>query len=122
MENRRQKKLASLIKREVSEIIQREVSDPRIGFFTITQVKVTADFKNVRVSVSFLGSDAEKEKSFAGLKSARGYIQHKLAQRLSVRFSPILEFVCDERKEFRIEELLSEIRKERDEKDKNSSA
>lgn len=121
MESRRQKKLESLITKEVEEIIRREVSDPRIGFFTITSVRVTADFKNARISVSFLGSEAEKQRSFAGLKSAQGYIQRKLAQRLFIRFSPALEFVYDERKEFRIEELLSEIRKERDERDETSA-
>lgn len=121
MESRRQKKLESLIRREVEEIIRREVSDPRIGFFTITAVKITADFKNAKISVSFLGSDVEKQRSFAGVKSARGYIQHKLAERLAVRFSPTLEFLYDERKEFRVEQLLSEIRKEQDGKNKNST-
>jgi len=110
-----------LIKRGVTEIIQQDVSDPRIGFFSITSVKVSSDLRHVKITVSFMGSEDEKEKAFAGIKSAEGFIQHKLAKRIFRKFPPVLNFVYDERKEFKIEKIFSEIRKDNDEKDKRQS-
>jgi len=106
------------LRKEIEEIIRRNVSDPRIGFFTITYVNVSPDLKHVKVGISFMGSSTEKETGFKGIKSATGYIQHKLGKKLFLKYTPSIEFVFDERKEYRIEELLSEIRKERDERDK----
>ena len=79
---------------------------------------VSPDLKHVKVGISFMGSSTEKETGFKGIKSATGYIQHKLGKKLFLKYTPSIEFVLDERKEYRIEELLSEIRKERDERDK----
>ncbi|HOL66318.1 MAG TPA: 30S ribosome-binding factor RbfA [bacterium] len=116
VDSRRKEKVEHLIRQEVEDIIRREVSDPRIGFFTITHVRMSGDLKLARVSVSFMGTEAEKEKSFEGLQSATRYIHHLLATRLTIRFCPELEFILDQRPEYRIEELLLEIRKERDER------
>ena len=59
---RRQKKVEHLIRKEVEEIIRREVSDPRVGFFTITSVHITPDYKFVKIGISFLGGEEEREK------------------------------------------------------------
>lgn len=67
-----------------------------------------------------MGSENEKEKSFEGIKSAKGYIQHKLGKKLFLKYTPAIEFVLDERKEYRIEKLLSEIKKEEDEGNKET--
>lgn len=107
-----------MIRKEVTEIIQEDVSDPRIGFFSITSVKVSPDLRQAKIAVSFMGvGEKEKEKAFAGIKNAKGFIQHKLAGRIFRKFSPILNFVYDERKELEIEDIFAEIRKE-DEQDK----
>ncbi|MCM8757412.1 MAG: 30S ribosome-binding factor RbfA [Candidatus Omnitrophica bacterium] len=116
LETRRREKMEHLIRREGEDIIRREVSDPRIGFFTITHVKVTGDLKLARVSVSFMGTEEQKKKSFEGLQSAKRYIHHRLAGRLVMRFCPELEFILDQRPEYRIEALLLEIKKEKDER------
>jgi ribosome-binding factor A len=121
IDERRRKKLESLIARDVEDIIRREVSDPRITFCTITAVKVTPDAKNAKITVSFLGSEGKKKCALAGIKSACPFIQHKLAQRLPLRFTPVLEFVLDEHAEYRIEELLSEIHKEQEANKPNDS-
>jgi len=117
IKERRQQKLEHLIRREVEEIIRKHISDPDIGFFTITYVDITSDFKYARIGVSVMGSDEEKHRSFNGLTQATPYIQHKLAGHLVIKRAPKIEFVYDERKEFRIEELLAEVRRERNEKD-----
>lgn len=71
--------------------------------------------KYARIGVSVIGSDEEQHRSFNKLVQATPYIQHKLAGLLVIKRSPKIEFVYDDRKEFRIEELLAEIRKEQDE-------
>ncbi len=101
----------------MEEIIRKHISDPDIGFFTITYVDITSDLKYARIGVSVMGSDEEKHRSFNGLIQSTPYIQHKLAGQLVIKRAPKIEFVYDERKEFRIEELLAEIKRERDEKD-----
>ncbi len=107
-----------LIRKEVENIIRTEVSDPRICFFTITGVNITPDLKYARIGISFMGTDKEKQNAEKGIKSATGYIQNKLAKRLSMKFCPKIIFEIDKRKEYRIEEILREITKEQDDKDK----
>ena len=119
IETRRQRKLESLIRKEIEEVIRREVSDPRIIFFTITSVKITPDLRYVKVMISFMGDEKEKELAFEGIKSAEKYIQNKLAKRLFLKHMPSVEFVLDERNEYRIEKILKEIRDERDKKENN---
>ncbi len=64
-----------------------------------------------------MGSEEERKVSFNALVQATGYIQHKLGGRLIMKYTPKIEFVYDERKEFRVEKILAELRKERDGKD-----
>jgi ribosome-binding factor A len=103
-----------MLREEIEGIIRRDVSDPRICFFTITYVHVTGDLKNVKVGISFMGNEREKENAFKGILSAQKFIQHKLGQRISLKFTPAIEFELDERKEFRIEQLIKEIREEKE--------
>ncbi|MCM8760118.1 MAG: 30S ribosome-binding factor RbfA [Candidatus Omnitrophica bacterium] len=109
--------MESLIRKEVEEIIRRHISDPDIGFFTITYVNLSSDLRYAKIGVSVMGNNEEKERSINVLAHATPYIQHKLAAHLIIKRAPKIEFVYDERREFRIEEILSEIRKERDGKD-----
>ena len=100
------------MREEIEDIIRKNVSDPRICFFTITYVHISGDLKKVKVGISFMGSEKEKEEAFKGILSARKFIQFKLGQRVSLKNTPIIEFEFDERKEFKIEEILKEIKKE----------
>jgi ribosome-binding factor A len=117
MKERRQKQLEHLIRGEVEEIIRRHVSDPSIGFFTLTYVDISSDMKHAKIGVSVMGIPEEQTNTFNGLVKATGYIQHKLGGRLTIKYTPKIEFIYDERKEFKVEEILAELRKERDEKD-----
>ncbi|MGC8977075.1 MAG: 30S ribosome-binding factor RbfA [Candidatus Ratteibacteria bacterium] len=112
MKTRRQLKIESLLKEEIEEIIRRDVSDPRICFFTITYVHVSGDLKNAKVGISFIGSEKEKENAFNGILSATKFIQFRLGKKISLKHTPKIEFKLDERKEFRVEEILKEIKKE----------
>jgi len=112
IKTRRQLKVESMLRKEIEEIIRRDVSDPRICFFTITYVHITGDLKNVKVGISFMGNEKEKEDAFRGILSATKFIQYKLGKRISLKFTPIIEFEKDDRKEYRIEQLLKEIKEE----------
>jgi len=117
IKERRQERLEHLLLKEVEEIIRKHVSDPEIGFFTLTYVDISSDLKHAKIGVSVMGSPEEQKRTFDGLVQATGYIQHKLGGRLVIKYTPKIEFVYDERKEFRVEELLSELKRERDEQD-----
>ena len=117
MKDRRQKRLEHLLMKEIEEIIRKHVSDPDIGFFTMTYADVSGDMKHAKIGISVLGSFDEQRRTFDSLVKATGYIQHKLAGQMVIKYTPKIEFVYDERKEFRIEELLTELKKEKEEHD-----
>jgi ribosome-binding factor A len=79
----------------VSEIIRCKVSDPRIGFISITDVETTPDISLTRIFVSVLGSDQQKIDTMAGLKSATHFIRGELGNRLSLRVVPEIVFKLD---------------------------
>jgi ribosome-binding factor A len=92
----RVERFAGLIREEISEILRDEVSDPRIGFVSITGVDISPDMKNARIYVSIFGSEKEKDEAMHGLASATGYIRSKLAQMLETRNTPELRFIRDD--------------------------
>ncbi|MFA5097921.1 MAG: 30S ribosome-binding factor RbfA [Candidatus Margulisiibacteriota bacterium] len=91
----RSDRVAERIKIEVSDILRREVDDPRIGFITITSVKVSNDLKTARVYFSVLGSEEEKKGAIEGVMSARNFIKIKLCSRLKLRLMPEVYFEFD---------------------------
>jgi ribosome-binding factor A len=110
MSGRRPERLAEQIKEEVSLIIAGEVEDPRVGFVTVTDARVSPDLRHAKIYVSVLGSDEQTAESLAALKHAAGFIRRQLGHALRLRRTPELHFVYDEtvRTAARIEELLSE--------------
>ncbi|MCM8785832.1 MAG: 30S ribosome-binding factor RbfA [Candidatus Omnitrophica bacterium] len=99
-----------MLRKEIEEIIRKDVSDPRICFFTITYIHTTGDLKSVKVGISFIGNNTQVKNAFRGILSAKKFIQYKLGQKISLKYTPTVEFELDERKEYRIEQLLKEIR------------
>ena len=94
---RRIERLNSLLRQEISEIVQRQVKDPRLGnFISITAVEVSADMRNAKVFVSRLGSDIEKQETLSALASASGFIRHELGERMKTRRIPELSFKLDD--------------------------
>jgi ribosome-binding factor A len=91
--SRRTEKLASAIRTAIAEILQKEVSDPRIAsFVSITRVKPAPDLSSVHVYFSIMGPDAARRTSMAGLQNARKYVQGLLGRRLRTRNTPELIF------------------------------
>jgi len=93
--SRRTRQVGEFLREELTDIIRKEVKDPRIGFMSVTAVDVTPDLRNARVYVSVLGSDEEREETLAALRSASGFIRHHLKPRLHMRQIPELEFRDD---------------------------
>jgi ribosome-binding factor A len=93
--SRRTKQLGEFLKEEITEIVRREVSDPRIGFMSITRVDIGDDLRSARVYVSVYGSDEEREATMTALRSAAGFIRRVLKPRMHTRQIPELEFRDD---------------------------
>jgi len=117
MQGRRIDRIEEQMRIELSEILEREVQDPRVRLVTVTHVKVSPDLRHARVFVSSLGGLEERKKILQGLKSAAGYARRSLGQRLHhLRRIPELTFDYDDmlEKEMRIEQLLEQIKTEQE--------
>ena len=117
---RRQKRIADLIQRELSDIVQRRVKDPRLTGVTITGTRVSSDYQYADVYFYRLGGDpAELQEAKQGLESASGFIRRELGGRITVRYTPELRFHLDESIDYgaHIESLLAQIRQERQSSD-----
>jgi ribosome-binding factor A len=93
---KRSERLGELILAEVSDLVAREIKDPRIGFVTFTRVQLSDDLRFTKIFASILGSEEEKARTLQGLSSATGYIRRHLGRVLRLRYTPELTFLADE--------------------------
>jgi len=114
-DNARVARLADRIKVLLAERLDKGLRDPRLGFVTITDVRVTGDLQHASVFYTVLGSEDDREGSAQALKSATGMLRSELGKQLNVRLIPSLEFIADAIPENagQIADLLREAR-ERD--------
>jgi len=104
------------VRQVIGDAISGGLKDPRIGFLTVTDVRTSPDLRHARVYVSVLGSDGEgaseqeREDTLAGLRSAHGYLQGRVAAELHLKRTPTLDFLYDDTTDraFRVERLLGE--------------
>ena len=96
MVGKRSKKVAGLIKIEISRIIQTRLKDPLVGFVTITDVVLSDDLKIAKIYFSVLGDEVQKANSLKGLQRARSFMQNELGSRVRLRYLPELRFFIDE--------------------------
>lgn len=118
MSKRRQERIADLIQRELSDIVQRRIKDPRLEGLTITGTRVSADYMYADIHFYRLGSDPQGiEEAREGLESALGFIRRELGARIRTRFTPELRFHLDESLDYgdHIDSLLAQVREERQE-------
>ena len=104
----RTERIKNLIVRNVSDIIQYELKDPKLGFATVIDADVSNDFSYAKIYVSFLGDNVNTR--LGRLNSAKGFIRSSLAKKMSIRKIPELTFVLDETMDrgARIDQLLDE--------------
>lgn len=109
------------MKREISEIIMRELKDPRVKLTSVNRVSLTNDLKTAHVYISVIGGEKEKKGSMAGLISAAGFIRREVGARIDLRYNPELRFAMDESAEEQTK-ILKLIKRIEDEKKERSGA
>ena len=111
MTTRRQQRVAEQIRHEISELIEREVDDPRLTLITITDVTISPDLHDANVYVSSLQGEAARDDVLAGLEKARSFLRRGLATRMKLRVVPVLHFHWDKSLETgdRISQLIDQI-------------
>jgi ribosome-binding factor A len=111
MSNVRANRVGEQLKKELGEIFQRELKDPRIGFLTVTAVDMSGDLQQAKVYISVLGSEEQKENSLKAIAKASGFIRSEVGKRIRLRHTPELVFKFDESIDYgsRIEKLLEDL-------------
>ncbi|MGI6037696.1 MAG: 30S ribosome-binding factor RbfA [Limnochordia bacterium] len=99
------------LKKEIGQILQRELKDPRLGFVTLTDVEVTKDLRYAKAYVSIYGTDEVKEQTMEALKNATGFIRTEIGRRVRLYHTPEITFHLDNSLEHaeRVFGLLREI-------------
>ena len=88
-------RLADRIKVIVAECLEMRIKDPRLGFITVTDTRVTADLREATVFYTVFGDDAERAATAAALESANGILRTEVGKRTGIKFTPTLTFVLD---------------------------
>ena len=109
----RDKRVADAVKDSVAKIVLTELSDPKIGFVTVTRCHISRDLKNATVYFSIMGDEKTRQESFEHLQHARGYIRRRLGQMVVFRALPELRFKLDDllAHEMHINEIISDLHK-----------
>ena len=108
---RRTERMSDLVRAELSDLILREIKDPRIRLVSLTGVEVTSDLRRAVVRVSALGDDTQREEAVEALRHARGFLRTELSHRLRTRVTPELVFELDRGAEHsqKISDLLESL-------------
>ena len=114
----RLKRLTEVVKERASEVIVLELKDPRLGFVTVTRVKLARDLTQAVIFWSIIGSAGDRSKTAHALEDARGFIQSAVAKAMQTRVTPRLTIKFDpslERAQ-KVHEILAQLRREREER------
>ena len=119
----RARKVADRIKSLVAEFVEFRLKDERVGFLTITDVRVTGDLQNASVFYTVFGSDAERAATAEALADNRGRIRSHVGKGLGIRLTPTLEFIADAIPEgaAHLEDVLAQTRARDEELARNRS-
>ena len=96
MSNPRVRKIADRIKVIVAQMLERRIKDPRLGFVTVTDVRLTGDTQQATIFYTVLGEDTDLASTAVALESAKGVLRSEVAKQLGMRHAPSLTFVPDE--------------------------
>jgi ribosome-binding factor A len=111
MSSRRTAKVAEAVREQVSTAILFGLKDPRVKHVTVTRVEVSPDLRSAKVYVSVMGDEKTQRLTLRGLESARGFLQAKLAERVQIRYTPVLHFELDQgvKRSIEASRLLREV-------------
>jgi ribosome-binding factor A len=110
----RQEQIQNRLIAEISDMLRRELKDPRLGFITITGAEITRDLRHAKVFISVMGDEQAQQDSLAALRSAHGLIRGEFARRAHLRVAPEILFQADVgiARGARIFELLNQVASE----------
>jgi ribosome-binding factor A len=91
----RQRKMADRVKVIVAETLEKRIKDPRLGFITVTDVRVTPDIREASVFYTVYGDEESRASTAAALESAKGVLRSEVGKQTGVKFTPTLEFIPD---------------------------
>jgi ribosome-binding factor A len=111
---RRTLRVANLIREVVSEVLIREINDPRVSFVTVTGVDVSEDMRFADVRVSVMGDKKQQDECLRGIRHAHGYVQERVADAVKMRYCPVLRFHLDQsvKRSIAISQLIAQARAE----------
>src|ERR1700756_5030145 len=95
MDDARTRRLSERIAKIVAELLERRIKDPRLGFVTVTEARLTSDLREAKVFYTVFGSAEEREETAAALRSATGIIRSEGGRLIGLRHTPSIEFVAD---------------------------
>ena len=115
----RAQRVSEELRRILSQILLEDLSDPRLGFVTITHIEVTDDLRFARVFYSVLGSEEQKQSTAEALEEQLGLLRRLSAERINMKFAIELKFEVDKSIDhsFKIDSILKDIKKKNGEKD-----
>jgi ribosome-binding factor A len=117
MKNNRLKKLNSLLKEVISEVILKDLANPKVSdFLSVTEVDIAADLHSATVSISVIGSEQDKKNTIDALNKSGGFISSKASKKVVMRFFPTLTFKLDNSVDrfMKIDSILKDIEKEKE--------
>lgn len=108
-------RLTTTVQRTLTELIQKEVKDPAVGFITVTDVEITNDLSYATIYVSFLGNEAREKAGLKALDRAKGFLRRELGHRVKMRKVPELTFKIDTSLKYgqHIDTLLNKVKNEK---------
>jgi ribosome-binding factor A len=114
MKSHRLARVNEVIREVAASTILFEMKDPRVKNVTVTRAEVSADLQHAKIYVSVMGSEKEQQLTMHGLKSAAGFVQTKLAERLTTRYVPHITFILDEgiKKSIEVSRLIREAQEQ----------
>lgn len=112
MDHQRSDRVADLLIEVISDLLRREIRDPRVAAVTLTSAKVSKDLKHAQIYFNVLGGAGKRDEVLAGLSSAAGFIRGRVGRELKLRYVPAIEFVYDDSEDeaHRIDMLLNQIK------------
>ncbi len=114
IDRRRLERIGTLLQKEIADIVDNRLGDPRLGLLSITGVRVSADLSAARVYIAVLGDDEARATTIETLHRASSFVRSELAKRVSIRQVPALQFMEDvsQREGVKIDTLLRQWREE----------
>ncbi len=119
MQQGRPKRVGELIRQEIAQLMQRGMKDPRIGFVSVMDVRMSKDLRYANVYVSLYGNDSERKDSMVGLQRSQGWVRREIGKKLRLRYTPEIRFIEDETLDrvFHLEEVFRELHEDGAEED-----